>query len=112
MYGSRGASGVIAIFTLKGKGVDLAPVKSTVTTIYGYTSPREFYVPRYDSPEADGRVDRRDVLFWQPLGQSESDGLGNLSFPLSDTARRLQVVIQGVTTEGVPISFTWILPVR
>ena len=112
MYGSRGASGVIAIFTLKGKGVDLAPVKSTVTTIYGYTSPREFYVPRYDSPEADGRVDRRDVLFWQPLGQSESDGLGNLSFPLSDTARRLQVVIQGITTEGIPISFTWILPVR
>ncbi len=27
-------------------------------------------------------------------------------------ARQLRVVIQGLTKEGVPLSFTWVLPVR
>ncbi len=57
-------------------------------------------------------MDRRDVLYWQALGQTDADGLGRLVFPLSDTAKRLRVVLQGLTNEGVPMAFTWELPVR
>jgi len=113
IYGVRAASGVIAIFTRKGGGVDPLPKRTSVaTTAAGFALPREFYVPRYDMAEPDPRPDRRDVLFWQPLGESGSDGLGNLSFPLNDTAKRLRIVVQGVSNQGVPISFTWVLPVR
>jgi len=113
IYGARAANGVIAIFTRKGGGVDPLPKRTSVaTTAAGFILPREFYVPRYDLTEPDPRSDRRDVLFWQPLGESGPDGLGNLAFPLNDTAKRLRIVVQGVSNEGVPISFTWVLPVR
>ena len=63
-------------------------------------------------PEVNPRPDRRDVLFWQPLGESGPDGRANLVFPLNDAAKRLRLVVQGISNEGVPISFTWVLPVR
>jgi hypothetical protein len=62
---------------------------SVATTVTGFASPREFYVPRYESTEVSSRPDRRDVLFWQSLGESGPDGMGNLSFPFNDTAKRL-----------------------
>ncbi|MBC7570494.1 MAG: carboxypeptidase regulatory-like domain-containing protein [Spirosoma sp.] len=113
IYGSRAAGGVIAVYTRKGRGIDPLPERTSVAaTAAGFALPREFYVPRYDLAEPDPRPDRRDVLFWQPLGESGPDGLGNLAFPLNDTAKRLRIVVQGVSNEGVPISFTWVLPVR
>lgn len=113
IYGVRGANGIIAIFTRKSGGVDPIPERTSVAiTAAGFALPREFYVPRYDVASLDPRPDRRDVLFWQPLGESGPDGLGNLAFPLNDTAKRLRIVVQGVSNEGIPISFTWVLPVR
>jgi hypothetical protein len=114
MYGSRGAAGVIAIYLVNGTEDALAkPTPSTISaTVLGFATPREFYVPRYDSPAAQSHSDRRDVLFWEPLGQNDADGRARLVFPLSDTAKRLRLVVQGLTSEGVPMSFTWLLPVR
>ncbi len=112
IYGARGANGVIAIYTKKGGEAQPPERTSVTTTVNGFATPREFYVPRYGSPEVSPYLDRRDVLFWQPLGESGPDGLANLAFPLNDTAKRLRIVVQGVTNEGAPISFTWVLPVR
>ncbi len=113
IYGVRSANGIIAIFTSKGGGTNpLSERTSVAISTAGFAVPREFYVPRYDLAEPDPRPDRRDVLFWQPLGESGPDGLANLAFPLNDTAKRLRIVVQGVSHEGVPISFTWVLPVR
>ena len=112
IYGVRSAAGVIAIYTRKG-GVEELPVRTSVaTTVTGFVPPREFYVPRYDLSPTTAVNDRRDVLFWEPLGQTDTDGRARLLFPLSDTAKRLRLVIQGLTSEGVPLSFTWLLPVR
>ena len=111
IYGVRAANGVIAIYTRKGGGAELPAGNSVTTTMTGFTTPREFYVPRYETATA-GFTDRRDVLFWQPLGQNDADGRANLRFPLSDTAKRLRLIIEGLTSEGVPMSFTWLLPVR
>ena len=112
MYGARGGAGVIAIYTHKGNTESTNSSASVAATFQGFARPREFYVPRYETTETASATDRRDVLFWEPLGQSGSDGLANLYFPLSDTAQRLRIVVQGITVEGVPISFTWVLPVR
>ncbi len=114
IYGVRGANGVIAIYTRKSGEDELTKPLATgsKTTLLGYATPRTFYVPRYTLAEVATHTDQRDVLFWQPLGQSGPDGLGNLVFPLSDTAKRLRLVLQGLTSEGLPLSFTWELPVR
>ncbi|MBC3784685.1 carboxypeptidase regulatory-like domain-containing protein [Spirosoma utsteinense] len=112
IYGVRAAAGVIAIFTRKGKNVTLPEFTSPAVTLVGFVTPREYYVPRYELLQGGERIDRRDVLYWQPLGRSDLDGQARLNFPLSDTARRLRVVVQGLSTEGVPIYFTWVLPMR
>ena len=112
IYGARSANGVIAIYLRKGYTEELAKPTSVSARVFGFVTPREFYVPRYEPSPTQPVTDRRDVLFWEPLGQNDADGRARLVFPLSDTARRLRLVIQGLTNEGVPMSFTWLLPVR
>jgi hypothetical protein len=112
MYGARGAAGVIAIYTVIGTEGETTTPTSVSATVFGFATPREFYVPRYEPSPTQPINDRRDVLYWEPLGQNDADGRARLVFPLSDTAKRLRLVIQGVTSEGMPMSFTWLLPVR
>jgi hypothetical protein len=112
MYGARAAGGVIAIFTRKGSNAVIPEPAGPSTLLVGFVTPREYYVPRYPQRGPDAPLDRRDVLHWQPLGQSDPDGMGRLLVPLNDTAKRLRVLIQGITTEGVPIFCSWELPVR
>ncbi len=112
IYGVRAANGVIAIFTKKENKKQLSAPIGPATIMQGFVAPREFYVPRYDLPDLLPNADKRDVLYWKALGQSDSNGLSTLLFPLSDTAKVVRLVIQGVTTEGMPIFYTWVLPVR
>lgn len=74
----------------------------------GYPSmQREFYVPRYNTEVTaspiSGPVDYRDVLYWKPIMQTDSQGHSQLRFPLSDVVRTVRVVIQGVTADGRPV---------
>lgn len=114
MYGARAGAGVIAIYTVKGPVDALTgpPLSSVSITLLGFAQAREFYIPRYLPSSIQPDQDRRDVLYWEPLGENDVDGRARLVFPLSDTAKRLRLVVQGVTSEGVPLSFTWLLPVR
>jgi TonB-dependent SusC/RagA subfamily outer membrane receptor len=113
IYGVRGANGVIAFYTKSHRSsqVDTKP-KSGMTPlqVIGYPSvQREFYVPRYD-PKPDesqsagaSRIDRRDVLYWKPIIQTDAQGHTQLIIPLSDVVRTLRVKVQGVTTDGRPV---------
>jgi uncharacterized protein YfaS (alpha-2-macroglobulin family) len=82
----------------------------TPLQLIGYPSvQREFYVPRYD-PKPDesqsagsSRIDRRDVLYWKPVIQTDGQGRTQLIFPLSDVVRTLRVMVQGVTIDGRPV---------
>jgi TonB-dependent SusC/RagA subfamily outer membrane receptor len=111
MYGARGANGVIAFYTKSYRSMQgSARPEAGMTPIQfiGYPSvQREFYVPRYDADVTaspiPGPVDNRDVLYWKPIMQTDSQGHSQLRFPLSDVVRTLRVVIQGVTTGGRPV---------
>jgi len=109
MYGSRGANGVIAFYQKRGNAssADAKPGNgiNTFTFVGLPTAHRDFYVPRYEgNPEADSPIDRRDVLYWKPLMQTDSKGQSVVAFPLSDVAGTIQVVVQGITADGRPIS--------
>ena len=111
IYGVRGGNGVIAFYTKRfrpdqpktGAKNGMKPLQ-----VIGYPSiQREFYVPRYDTEAQTGtssdRVDRRDVLYWKPLMQTDSEGRSQLMFPLSDVVRTVRVTVQGITNGGRPV---------
>ncbi|WP_040006419.1 TonB-dependent receptor plug domain-containing protein [Fibrisoma limi] len=120
MYGVRGGNGVIAFYTRSKRSMQgSAKPKSGMTPIQfiGYPSvQREFYVPRYDTEVAtsaiSGPVDHRDVLYWKPLMQTDSQGRSQLRFPLSDVVRTVRIVIQGVTADGRPVSGVQLIQVQ
>ncbi len=117
IYGLRGGNGVIAFYSKRFRpGQAATTEKSGMKTlqVIGYPSvEREFYVPRYESALADrpnesqpdslGRVDRRDVLYWKPLLQTDVQGRSQLIFPLSDVVRMIRVIVQGVSSDGRPV---------
>ena len=111
IYGSRSGNGVIAFYSKGARYMQgLAKPQAGMTPIQfiGYPSvQREFYVPRYDAETTantiSGPSDYRDVLYWKPIMQTDSQGYSQLRFPLSDVVRTLRVVIQGVTADGRPV---------
>lgn len=123
IYGVRGGNGVIAFYSKSMRSEQTsASSKAGMTPLQliGYASvQREFYVPRYetglpDQPPADDstRIDRRDVLYWKPIIQTDSQGRATLSFPLSDIVRTIRVRIQGITTEGRPVVSSTLIRVQ
>lgn len=110
-YGVRGGNGVIAFYSKSKRSMQgNAKPEQGMTPIQfiGYPSvQREFYVPRYNAEVTAGSiagpVDYRDVLYWKPIMQTDSQGRSQLRFPLSDVVRMLRVVIQGITVDGRPV---------
>ncbi|GAB3799109.1 hypothetical protein GCM10028819_21700 [Spirosoma humi] len=106
-YGVRGGNGVIAFYSKRfrpdqERKEDKPGMRSM--QLIGYPSvQREFYVPRYEAEAPAGHIDRRDVLYWKPLMQTDSQGRSQLMFPLSDVVRTIRVVVQGVTADGRPV---------
>ncbi|KAA9353514.1 carboxypeptidase-like regulatory domain-containing protein [Larkinella humicola] len=112
IYGARGGNGVIAFYTKRGnsKAKKVEPgVGLNQLALLGFSAHRDFYVPRYeDTPgavlaEQSAPIDRRDVLYWKPVVQTDSKGASNLAFPLSDVVRTIRVMVQGITTDGRPV---------
>lgn len=121
IYGVRAGNGVIAFYTKRWRpGQDNGKAGGNGQTIQliGYPSvQREFYVPRYEHPDEVqpdilARVDRRDVLYWKPLMQTDANGQTRLLFPLSDVVRTLRLTVQGVTSEGRPVVSVRLLRVQ
>ena len=112
IYGIRGGNGVIAFYTRRfrpDKPKNEEKKGMIPLQVIGYSSvQREFYIPRYEAESteqsiANTRIDRRDVLYWKPIIQTDSQGHTQLLFPLSDVVKRVRVTVQGITNEGRPV---------
>ena len=121
IYGVRAGNGVIAFYSKRfrpdqAQNSRKAGMKSM--QLIGYPSvQREFYVPRYDSKPGEAattssRIDRRDVLYWKPIIQTDGQGHSQLLFPLSDVVRTVRITVQGITTEGRPVVATELFRVQ
>lgn len=110
MYGIRGANGVIAIYSKSGRS--FSDEKLQGEAYPGYYTAREFYVPKYDRDDADlGRIDRRSTIYWNPNIQTDQDGRAELRFFNSDIASHLQVVLEGIGSNGQIGSLRRLLPI-
>ncbi len=122
MYGVRGGNGVIAFYTKRfrpDQQKNEAKAGMTSLQLIGYPSvQREFYVPRYEAKSDENqssdlaRIDRRDVLYWKPVMQTDSQGRSQLLISLSDVVRTVRVKVQGVTADGRPVVGTALFRVQ
>jgi TonB-dependent SusC/RagA subfamily outer membrane receptor len=112
MYGVRGGNGVIAIYTRKGASKDpqTATIGMKSMKLPGFQYPRDFYSPVYDvKKDEPARPDQRATLYWAPLLYTDENGKVSVSFFNSDSATKMQVIIEGVSSSGAPVTFSTII---
>jgi hypothetical protein len=98
IFGSAGAGGVIAVYTKQG-GNRYSPEEGVLHTKYpGYSTAREFYMPKYDE-EKSSKPDYRTTLYWNPL-ISWNGNEAEIEFFNNDVSDKFRVVVQGIDQFG------------
>ncbi len=101
-YGSRGANGLIAIYTKT--GYDQDGTKNYLShKIKGYDRPRAFYSPDYSKEKDSENADFRTTIFWKPDVKADDKGMAAVNFYTADLATRYRIVVEGVTDKGKPV---------
>ncbi len=109
IYGSRGANGVIAIYTRRGKFMKKGVLDFKML---GYATPREYYTPGIEYRSDDPFEDDRNTILWMPYVLSDKNGEAAASFITSDVKGSYLIRIEGVSSEGIPGSGSSIIEVR
>lgn len=109
IYGIRGANGVIAIYTIRGRFMIKGILKFEML---GFHRPREFYSPKYGTQFDDLVEDYRSTLYWDPNIRTDAKGLAKFSFYCSDIKSSFHIVVEGISTEGKVGSNEKIIQVR
>jgi hypothetical protein len=107
--------GIINCTTYKGDlaGYPLDP-RALVLEYEGLQLQREFYAPRYDTPQqTQSRLpDFRNLLYWSPDAQTNDQGKHSFDFYTSDQEGKYAVVVQGITAGGQAASKTVTIEVK
>jgi hypothetical protein len=100
-----GGSGAIAIYTKKGgdsradNNNSSKGMPSSILT--GFTRFKEFYNPQYDNPNENPETDIRSTLYWNPyVMTNKKSPRFRIQFFNNDISKKLQIVLEGVTTDG------------
>jgi TonB-dependent SusC/RagA subfamily outer membrane receptor len=101
IFGAQGANGVIAVYTKTGAGVSVSVGGTLVTRYGGYSVPREFYQPKYDTKStATAATDKRATIYWNPLVKTDANGAVSLDYFNTDVAKRQLLILEGMDAEG------------
>ncbi|WP_143080113.1 MG2 domain-containing protein [Hymenobacter arizonensis] len=113
-HGTSMYNGIVSFTTYKGnlEGFPLDP-QVLVREYEGVQRQREFYAPRYDTPDAaKSRLpDLRNLLYWNP-NVATSTSPQTLDFYTGDQAGRYLVVLQGLSDSGLSGSASFVLDVK
>lgn len=113
-YGPHTYEGLLSFSTYEGdlQGFPLDP-RALLEEYEAVQGQREFFAPRYDSPQtASSLPDRRNLLHWQPNLMLAPGTTQELTFYTSDQAGRYQVVLQGLAADGQCGSSTTVFEVK
>lgn len=108
IYGGRAAGGVVAVYMKTGEFTEEKPKENSNyinATIPGFYKAREFYRPNYaiEKPEHK-KLDYRRTLHWEPNIELKDDSVANLNFYTGDIESEYVIRIEGITTDGRPVS--------
>lgn len=112
LYGSRGAGGLIAIYTKK--GIDFySDGRKYVYKFPGYDKSNQFPAPDYGiANDRNSNPDFRTTIFWKPDLKTDAQGNAAVSFYTADLATRYRIVVEGVTEKGKPVREVYYITVE
>jgi TonB-dependent SusC/RagA subfamily outer membrane receptor len=93
IYGSRGANGVIAVYTKRGHFMVRGKIEFSML---GYSTPRQFYQPKYE-PEKE--PENNYTVLWEPVIMTDSSGRAVVVFN-KPSHGRYRFDLQGISYEG------------
>lgn len=95
---------VIAIYTHAGIGLTgtKKPKGLTQTTVPVFSSPREFYAPKYENINPDDwqHADIRTLIHWQPILNTDDLGKAATSFYNTDNKGKMMIIVEAISNEG------------
>ncbi|KAA2216504.1 TonB-dependent receptor plug domain-containing protein [Maribacter flavus] len=106
IFGSRGAGGVIGIYTNKSYEELVAQEQYPGVVsfkVQGFYKTREFYTPDYYE-EDPKKPDYRTTLYWNPDLAFSDAGLSQIDFFTGDKTGMFQVRVEGITEDGRPMA--------
>lgn len=114
IYGAKGHNGVVVIYTKNGITETLLAEerlknekKPEITRFVhpGYYQAKEFYSPVYNTSNSKfEQSDFRSTLYWNPNVKLNNKGEGKIMFYASDISTTYRVVLEGVSSNGIPIA--------
>ncbi|WP_460634353.1 hypothetical protein [Larkinella harenae] len=96
-------SGIVSFTTYKGDLAGYRPdAKALLADYEGLQIPRDFYAPRYDTPQrSNSRLpDLRTLLYWNPSLKTDAQGKAQVDFYTSDEAGTYRIFINGMAADG------------
>ncbi len=66
-----------------------------------YTPVRKFYAPKYERTETDERTDFRETIYWNPVVQTNKEGIASVEFYNSDASSTFRAVAEGLGYNGM-----------
>ncbi len=103
IYGSRGATGVILVYTRTGPSAATEEPGLLPTKIIGFHKAREFAVFDSEEQKNSNRPDIRTTLHWNPILKTNKKGEAEDSFKTSDQTGKFIIVAQGLKDDGTPL---------
>ncbi len=100
------ANGIIALYTKHGLSPILQSQSDEMTEIMlpGLSSAKVFVSPSYSrDTNVEFKPDLRSTIYWNPQVITNRRGRAKIGFYNSDDARNLQICIEGITKDGLPI---------
>ncbi len=94
IYGMRGANGIIAIYTKRGHYVIRGVLEFDML---GYSTPRVFYQPKYQS---DNEPETTYTLCWLPVMITDDSGMARFIMDKPGIPGEYRFVVEGVSYDG------------
>lgn len=103
--GLDGEVGLICINSKQGRVLPVSPKENNIMEYGGFTLSKEFYSPKYNGNDDGDRIpDFRSLLYWNPEVKTNESGEAVVEFYTSDEIGSFEVDIQGVASDGTPLS--------
>jgi TonB-dependent SusC/RagA subfamily outer membrane receptor len=94
IYGSRGANGVVAVYTKRGQFILRGVIEFEML---GYSAPRVFYEPKY-KPGAE--PEDNYTVYWNPIILTNAAGKARVLFDKMKIAGNYRFDLQGISYSG------------
>ena len=118
IYGSEGAQGVIAVYTLNASdrlnNIKGEESNGSVQFVHpGYSQPRKFYVPEYSPKDSRPNISNSwSTIYWNPEVKLDGESQSRFSFYSGDFPATYKVSLEGITSDGIPIKSETFIEVK